>query len=360
MLTLTCLTQLLRFTGLIRPARVRFSLLSAVLLIGMSGLAGTDGLAQTGSTASSPSSNEFPTKPLRFIVPYPPGGPLDVMARVLAEKVKTSLGQPVVVENKPGAGGNIGADLIAKAQPDGYTLVMGAVATHAINPWLFASIAYDSVKDFAPIALVGSVPNVLLLNLDFATKNNIQTVQELIAYAKKNPGQLNYGSGGSGSAGHLAGALLSVRAGAEMVHIPYQGAAPAQLALLSGQSALMFDNLAAAANLIREKKVKALAVTTPVRSGLLPELPTMQEAGVQAFDLGTWFGVFATAGTPATTITKLHAAYATALLESDVKERLKTMGSEAAVLSPAQFAAFVAQERLKYQELVKLSGAKVN
>jgi tripartite-type tricarboxylate transporter receptor subunit TctC len=279
------------------------------------------------------------------------------MARVLAEKVKTSLGQPVVVENKPGAGGNIGADLIAKAQPDGYALVMGAVATHAINPWLFASIPYDSVKDFAPVVLVASVPNVLLVNLDFAQKNNIQTVQDLVAYARKNPGQLNYGSGGSGSAGHLAGALLSARAKVEMVHIPYQGAAPAQLALLSGQSALMFDNLAAAANLIREKKVKALAVTTKVRSGLLPELPTMQDAGIEPFDIGTWFGVFTTAGTPAAIVEKLHTAYMAALAEPEVKERLKAMGSEAAALSVAQFSAFVATERAKYQELVKLSGA---
>jgi tripartite-type tricarboxylate transporter receptor subunit TctC len=234
---------------------------------------------------------------------------------------------------------------------------MGAVATHAINPWLFASIPYDSVKDFAPVALVASVPNVLLVNIDFAQKNNIQTVQDLVAYARKNPGQLNYGSGGSGSAGHLAGALLSARAKIEMVHIPYQGAAPAQLALLSGQSALMFDNLAAAANLIREKKVKALAVTTAVRSGLLPELPTMQDAGIAPFDIGTWFGVFTTAGTPATVVEKLHIAYLAALAEPDVKERLKIMGSETEPLSIAQVTEFVAAERAKYQELVKLSGA---
>jgi tripartite-type tricarboxylate transporter receptor subunit TctC len=331
--------------------------LLAALLVFCLGLFVIEAQAQSRTSTTDSSNASFPTKPLRFVVPYPPGGPLDVMARVLAEKVKTSLGQPVVVENKPGAGGNIGADLIAKAQPDGYALAMGAVATHAINPWLFASIPYDSVKDFAPVALVASVPNVLLVNIDFAQKNNIQTVQELVAYARKNPGQLNYGSGGSGSAGHLAGALLSARAKVEMVHIPYQGAAPAQLALLSGQSALMFDNLAAAANLIREKKVKALAVTTKVRSGLLPELPTMQDAGVEPFDIGTWFGVFTTAGTPAAVVEKLHVAYMAALAEPDVKERLKTMGSEAAALSVEQMTAFVATERAKYQELVKLSGA---
>ena len=329
----------------------------AALLLCLLGLFCTEPHAQSAAPATDSAVASFPSKPLRFVVPYPPGGPLDVMARVLAEKVKASLGQPIVVENKPGAGGNIGADVIAKAQPDGYALVMGAVATHAINPWLFASIPYDSVKDFAPVALVASVPNVLLVNIDFAQKNNIQTVQDLVAYARNHPGQLNYGSGGSGSAGHLAGALLSARAKVEMVHIPYQGAAPAQLALLSGQSALMFDNLAAAANLIREKKVKALAVTTKVRSGVLPELPTMQDAGIEPFDIGTWFGVFTTASTPTAVVEKLHAAYTAALAEPEVKERLKVMGSEAATLSVAQFSAFVATERAKYQELVKLSGA---
>ena len=331
-------------------------LVEALLVFGL-GLFVAEPRAQGRTTATDAAAVNFPTKPLRFIVPYPPGGPLDVMARVLAEKVKTSLGQPVVVENKPGAGGNIGADLIAKAQPDGYSLVMGAVATHAINPWLFASIPYDSVKDFAPVALVAAVPNVLLVNLDFALKNNIQTVQDLIGYARTHPGQLNYGSGGAGSAGHLAGALLSARAKVEMVHIPYQGAAPAQLALLSGQSALMFDNLAAAANLIREQKVKALAVTTQARSGLLPELSTMQDAGIAPFDIGTWFGVFTTAGTPAAVVEKLHTAYMAALAEPDVKERLKIMGSETTPMSVLQLTEFVATERAKYQELVKLSGA---
>ena len=351
-----CSTVPVSSQGLInRPRDMRS--IGAVLLVCLLGLLFTESRAQSPSAAPDASATTFPAKPLRFVVPYPPGGPLDVMARVLAEKVKASVGQPIVVENKPGAGGNIGADLIAKAQPDGYALVMGAVATHAINPWLFASIPYDSVKDFAPVVLVASVPNVLLVNLDFAQKNNIQTVQDLVAYARKNPGQLNYGSGGSGSAGHLAGALLSARAKVEMVHIPYQGAAPAQLALLSGQSALMFDNLAAAANLIREKKVKALAVTTKARSGLLPELPTMQDAGIEPFDIGTWFGVFTTAGTRAAIVEKLHSAYMVALAEPEVKERLKAMGSEAAALSVAQFSAFVATERAKYQELVKLSGA---
>ncbi|AOB28547.1 MULTISPECIES: Bug family tripartite tricarboxylate transporter substrate binding protein [Bordetella] len=302
----------------------------------------------------------FPTKPLRFVVPYPPGGPLDSMARLLAEKVRESLGQPIIVENRSGAGGNIGADLVAKAAPDGYTLVMGAVATHAINPWLFANLPYDPVKDFAPVTIVASVPNVLVMNLEFAEKNNIQNLGDLLAYAKKNPGRLNYGSGGNGSAGHLSGELLKARAGIAAEHIPYQGAAPAQLALLSGQSDFMFDNLAAAAPLIKDGKVKALAVTTAKRSSLLADVPTVEEAGVKGFDLGTWFGVFTTGGTPADVVARLNKAYADAMRLPDVRQRLLTMGSEAEPMTADAFAAFVKQEMAKYQEIVKISGASLN
>lgn len=303
---------------------------------------------------------DYPTKPLKFVVPYPPGGPLDTMARLLAEKAKTSLGQQVVVENKPGAGGNIGADMAAKALPDGYTLVMGAVATHAINPWLYSSIPYDPIKDFAPVMLVASVPNVLIINKDFAAQNKINSVADLIAYGKNNPGKLNYGSGGNGSAGHLAGELLKARTKLDAVHVPYQGASPAQLALLSGQTQFMFDNQAAAAGLIKDDKVKALAVTTGKRSVVLTDLPTMEESGVKPFDIGTWFGVFTTGGTPAPVVDKLHKAYSAALADPEVVKRLQTMGSNAVPMTPAQFADMVKQEREKYREIVQLSGAKVN
>jgi tripartite-type tricarboxylate transporter receptor subunit TctC len=279
---------------------------------------------------------------------------------VLAEQVKPTLGQAVIVENRPGAGGNIGADLIAKAQPDGYSLVMGAVATHAINPALYSKIPYDAVRDFAPVALVASVPNVLIVNKEFADKNSIRTMQDLVKYALAHPGKLNYGSGGSGSAGHLAGELLSARTKLKAVHIPYQGAAPAKLALLSGQSDFMFDNLASAVSLIKEGKVLALAVTTDKRSDILPEVPTVQETGINPFDIGTWFGVFATAGTPPAVVAKLHQAYAAALADPAIQVRLKQMGSNASSLTPAQFAEMVVQEGKKYQELVKLSGAKVD
>ena len=318
------------------------------------------GLVSLSSVATAQAQTQWPSKPIRFVVPYPPGGPLDTVARVLAEKVKVSLGQPVIVENKPGAGGNIGVDLIAKAQPDGYSLVMGAVATHAINPWLFSKIPYDAVKDFAPVALVASVPNVLVVNKEFADKNKIRTMADLVAYGQANPGKLNYGSGGSGSAGHLAGELLGVRAQVKMVHIPYQGAAPAKLALLSGQSDFMFDNLASAAPLIKEGKVIALAVTTTVRSAMLPEVPTVEQSGFKPFDIGTWFGVFTTAGTPTAVLAKLHSAYAQALADPEVVKRLAEMGSNAKALSSAEFALMVKQELEKYKDLVKLSGAQAN
>jgi tripartite-type tricarboxylate transporter receptor subunit TctC len=302
----------------------------------------------------------YPDKPLRFVVPYPPGGPLDTMARLLAQKASPALGQPIVVENRAGAGGNIGADLIAKASPDGYTLGMGAVAINAINPWLFAKLPFDPVKDFAPITIVASVPNVLNVNVAFAQKNNIKTLADLIAYAKEHPGKLNFGSGGNGSAGHLSGALLNARAGINTQHIPYQGAAPAQLALLSGQSDFMFDNLAASAPLIKDGKVLALAVTTAKRSSLLPKVPTMQEGGVKDFDLGTWFGIMTTGGAPADVVAKLNKVYSDALRQPDVRKVLLEMGSEIQPMSAAEFTEFVKREKDKYQEIVKVSGANIN
>jgi tripartite-type tricarboxylate transporter receptor subunit TctC len=237
---------------------------------------------------------------------------------------------------------------------------MGAVATHAINPWLFANLPYDPVKDFAPVTIVASVPNVLVMNVEFAQKNKIEKLADLIDYAKKNPGKLNYGSGGNGSAGHLSGELLKARAGISVEHIPYQGAAPAQLALLSGQSDFMFDNLAASAPLIKDGKVKALAVTTAQRSSLLADVPTVEESGIKGFDLGTWFGVFTTGGTPAPVVAKLNQAYSEAMQQPDVKQRLLTMGSEAAPMTPEAFAEFVKSEKAKYQEIVKISGASLN
>jgi len=302
-------------------------------------------------------------RPIRLIVPYPPGGPLDAAARQLAHAVKDSLGT-VVVDNKPGAGGNLGADLCAKAAPDGHTLVMGAVATHAINPWLFARLPYDPVKDFTPITLVAQVPNVLVMNADTARRLQINSLADLVAHAKRHPGQLNYGSGGNGSAGHLAGEMFKAQAGLFMVHIPYAGGAPAQMGLLSGQVDLNFDNLASAAANIRAGKLRALAVTTPRRSAALPEVPTVAEAGarlgLERFDVGTWFGLFGPAGLPADTLARLNKAFVAALDAPDTRARLAQLMAEPAPSSPEAFGQFVKAELAKYGPVVKASGAKVD
>ncbi len=302
-------------------------------------------------------------RPIRLIVPYPPGGPLDIVARALADKVKDSLG-PVVVENRPGAGGNLGMDGVAKAAPDGLTLGMGAVATHAINPWLYAKIPYDPLRDFTPITLVAQVPNVLVMNVDTAKKLGIANVADLVAHAKKNPGALNYGSGGNGSAGHLAGEMFKSQAGVYMVHIPYAGGPPAQLALVSGQVDLNFDNLAAASANIKGGKLKALAMTTAKRSGAMPEVPTIAESGsafgLAAFDINTWFGLFGPAGLPPATTQRLNKAFTEALASPELKSRLATLLAEPSPSTPEQFAAFVKAELAKYEKVVKQSGAKAD
>jgi tripartite-type tricarboxylate transporter receptor subunit TctC len=300
---------------------------------------------------------------VRLIVPYPPGGPLDIAARALAERVKDTLGT-VVVENRPGAGGNLGADLAAKAAPDGQTLVMGAVATHAINPWLYSKIPYDPLRDFTPITLVAQVPNVLVVNAEWAARERILNLPDLVAYAKRNPGRLNYGSGGNGSAGHLAGEMFKAQAKVFAVHIPYAGGPPAQLALVSGQVDFNFDNLAAAAANIRSGKLKALAVTTARRSSAMPEVPTVAEAGaalgLREFDISTWFGVFAPARLPADVATALNKAFVDALATPELKSRMATLMAEPAPMPSDQFAAFVRAELSKYEGVVKASGARVD
>jgi tripartite-type tricarboxylate transporter receptor subunit TctC len=303
------------------------------------------------------------TRSTRLVVPYPPGGPLDISARLLAEKVKDSLGA-VVVDNKPGAGGNLGADLVAKAAPDGLTLVMGAVATHAINPWLYSKIPYDPLRDFAPITLVAQVPNVLVMNTETATRLGIKSLADLVAYAKKNPGKLNYGSGGNGSAGHLAGEMFKAQAGLFAVHIPYAGGPPAQLALVAGQVDFNFDNLAAASANIKSGKLKALAVTTAQRSSALPDVPTVSESGaalgLKAFDISTWFGIFAPANTPRDVQQRLNKAFTEALAAPDVKARMASLMAETSPTTPEQFASFVRSELAKYEKVVKASGAKAD
>jgi tripartite-type tricarboxylate transporter receptor subunit TctC len=315
----------------------------------------------TAAMASATTTLRAQAKPIRLIVPYPPGGPLDIVARALAERVKDSLGT-VIVENRAGAGGNLGADAAAKAAPDGSTIVMGAVATHAINPWLFAKMPYDALRDFTPITGVARVPNVLVLNPELAERLSIRRVADLVDYARRNPGKLNYGSGGNGSAGHLAGEMFKAQAGLFMVHIPYAGGNPAQLALLSGQVDLNFDNLAAASANIKAGKLRALAVTTAQRSSAMPDLPTIAESGgaLARFDIDTWFGLFGPARLPADVTKRLNRAFVEALNSAELKARLASLMAEAMPGTPDQFAEFVRREHAKYETVVNASGAKVD
>jgi tripartite-type tricarboxylate transporter receptor subunit TctC len=297
-------------------------------------------------------------KPIRIIVPYAPGGPIDVTARALAERVKDSLGT-VIIENRPGAGGNLGADLVAKAAPDGLTIGIAATATHAINPWLFAKMPYDASRDFAPITQMLRVPNVLVMNAETAQRLKINTLADLVAYAKANPAKLNFGSGGNGSAGHLAGEMFKRAAGIFAVHIPYNGGNPAQLALLSGQVDFNFDNLATAAANIKAGRLKALAVTTSQRSNALPNIPSMSET-LKDFSIDTWWGLVAPAATPRDVVERLNKAFVTALQAPETKTRFGQLLAEPVGNTPEQFGAFMKQELARYESVVKASGARVD
>jgi tripartite-type tricarboxylate transporter receptor subunit TctC len=298
----------------------------------------------------------YPTHTVKLVVPFPPGGPLDATGRLIAQKLTEAWGQSVVVENKPGAGGNIGADLVAKSPPDGYTILLGALSTHAVNPSLYARMPYDAVKDFVPITLLAITPNVLVVNASLP----VGSLKELIAYAKANPGKLSFGSGSNGSAGHLAGELFKVDTGTDIVHVPYKGGAPATQALLANDVQFMFDNLANATPQVKAGKLKAIAVTTAQRSKLAPELPTMAEAGVPGFDISTWFGLLAPAGTPKDVIAKWNAEVTKLLNSPEIRERFLALGQEPAPTTSEQFAAFINSELAKYARIVKASGAKVD
>jgi len=316
----------------------------------LSTLAVSATLSTTGALAQA--------KPIRLIVPYAAGGPIDVTARLLAERVKDSLGT-VIIENRPGGGGNIGADAVAKAAPDGLTIGIAAVATHAINPWLFSKMPYNAATDFAPITQMLRVPNVLVINADTAARLKINTLADLIKYAKANPAKLNYASGGNGSAGHLAGEMFKRDAGIFAVHIPYNGGNPAQLALLSGQVDFNFDNLATAAPNIKSGKLKALAVTTLKRSPALPDVPPVADT-LKGFEIDTWWGLVAPATTPKDVIAKLNQAFVAALNAPETKTRYAGLMAEPAPDTPEAFGAFMKRELAKYERVVKASGAKVD
>lgn len=311
-------------------------------------------LLLTLSTAWAQTSD----KPIRLIVPYAAGGPIDITARVLAERVKDSLGT-VVVDNRPGAGGNIGADAIAKAAPDGFTIGIAATATHAVNPWLFAKMPYNAATDFAAITQMVRVPNVLVMNVEAAQRLHIKSLADLIAYAKANPAKLNYGSGGNGSAGHLAGEMFKKEANIFALHIPYNGGNPAQLALLSGQVDFNIDNLATAAPNIRSGKLKALAVTSLARSSALPDVPAMSET-LKGFGIDTWWGLVAPSATPKERIAQLNQAFVAALQAPETKTRFATLLAEPAPSTPVAFDALMKAERAKYEKVVKATGARVD
>ena len=312
-------------------------------------------VASPGALAQTPAPAG---KVMRIIVPYAPGGPIDLTARLMAEGVKNSLGT-VIIENRPGAGGNIGVDAVAKAAPDGLTVGIAAVATHAINPWLYSKMPYDAASDFAAITQMVRVPNVLVMNADTARRLNINTLADLVKYAKANPAKLNYASGGNGSAGHLAGELFKSRAGIFALHIPYNGGNPAQLALLSGQVDFNFDNLATASNNIKAGKLKALAVTTARRSAFMPDVPAVAET-LKGFEIDTWWGLVAPAATPRDAVARLSQAFVAALTAPDTKARFSTLMAEPVASSPDQFEAFMKSERAKYEKVVKASGARVD
>lgn len=321
-------------------------------------------LATAAATLAAPSSAQtFPSRPVRLVVPYPPGGPLDLAARALAEAMREPLGGTVIVENRSGAGGNLGADHVAKSPADGYSLLIGAVATHAINPSLYPRMPYDAERDFAPISLIAVVPNVLVLNEAFAQRESIRTVDDFVAVLRRRPGAFQFASGGNGSAGHLAGELFKQQTQTFAVHIPYRGAGPAQLALMSGEVQFMFDNLASAAPRIREGRILPLGLTTISRTPAMPELAPLSELSpreLKGFDISTWYGLFAPAGTPRPIIDRLRGALLEAMKSERFMQTMRTQAAAASPTTPEAFAQLIRTEAAKYKELVARSGATID
>jgi len=303
----------------------------------------------------APASAAYPDKPVRIVVGFSAGGTTDVIARIMAKELTQELGQSFVVENRPGAGSNIATDLVARAEPDGYTMLFVAV-TSAINQTLYKNINFDLVKDFAPVALGAKVPNILVLNPQVPAKS----VQELVAYAKSNPGKLAFASSGSGTSIHMAGELFKMRTGIDVLHVPYKGSAPAITDLIGGQVQFMFDNMPSAWPHAQSGKLRALAVTTSQRSPSAPDLPTMQELGYDKFDVSSWFGMLAPAGTPPEVIQKLNAAMNKALDQPEVKTAYEKLGAVGQKTTPAEFGAFIKSEVETWAPVVKASGATVD
>jgi tripartite-type tricarboxylate transporter receptor subunit TctC len=320
-------------------------------------------LAVTLLPIAAAAQSGWPSKPVRIVVPFAAGGTTDILARAMAPELQRAFGQPFVVENRAGAGGNNGANEVAKAVPDGHTLLMGTVGTHAINPSLYTKMPYDHVKDFVPITLVAGVPNVLVVNPANAQKNGIDSVAGLVRYAKANPGRLNMASSGNGTSIHLSGELFKSMTGTFMLHLPYGGSGPALIDLMSGNTDLMFDNLPSSLPHIRSGRLKALAVTSAVRSSALPDLPTIEEAGgpsMKGYEASSWFGLLAPAGTPMEIVNRIQVEAAKALATPAMKERLQSQGAIPSGMTSAEFARHIAAETAKWARVVKASGAKVD
>jgi len=305
----------------------------------------------------------WPNKQVRIVVPFAPAGTTDILARAIAPELSKAFGQTFFVDNKPGAGGNLGADIVAKSPADGYTLLMGTVGTHGINRALYEKMPYDPIKDFAPITLVAGVPNVMVVNAEKAKERNINTVADFIAYAKSHPAQLNMASSGNGTSIHLSGELFKSMSGTFMVHFPYKGSSPALLDLVGGSTDVMFDNLPSSLQLIKSGKLKALAVTSLQRSGALPDVPTLDQAGgaaLKGFDASSWFGLLAPAGTPPEIVLRIQQEVAKSLNSPAIKEKMLAQGAIPSGNTPAEFAKFIDAEHKKWAQVVKNSGAKVD
>jgi tripartite-type tricarboxylate transporter receptor subunit TctC len=296
----------------------------------------------------------YPTKPIRIVVTFSTGGAPDILSRIFSDKAQ--LGQPVLVDNIPGAGGNIGADRVAKSPPDGYTLVMGTVGTHSINGSLYTKMPYDMAKDFAPVSLIASTPNMLVANLALPVKN----VQELIAWGKANPNKLSYGTPGVGTSTHIAGELFSSMTGVPLMHVPYKGRQFAMPDLIGGSIQLMFDNMPSALPMVREGKIRALGQTTATRSASAPDIPTLAEQGLPGYEATSWFAMFAPANTPREIIARLNAEVQRIYRLPDVQERLKTLGLDPVLSTPEELGRYQQSEIAKWSKVIKESGAKVD
>ncbi|HEY9223931.1 MAG TPA: tripartite tricarboxylate transporter substrate binding protein [Variovorax sp.] len=305
----------------------------------------------------------WPTKPVRIVVPFAAGGTTDILARAMAPELSKAFGQQFIVDNRAGAGGNVGSDIVAKSPNDGYTLLMGTVGTHGINRALYPKLQFDPIKDFTPITLVAAVPNVMEMNTEKAKELNIRNVQDFIKYAKANPGKLNMASSGSGTSIHLAGELFKSMTGSFMTHIPYKGSGPALLDMVAGQADVMFDNLPSSMQQIKGGKLVALAVTSSKRSPALPNVPTVEEAGgpqLKGFEASSWFGLLAPAGTPTDIVNRIQQEVAKSLATPAMQEKLLAQGAIPSGNSPAEFAKHIEREHAKWAKVVKDSGAKVD